>query len=51
MHEFSGEVSEPTCVAIFAPGYRVGERVVRPARVKVAEPEPADPTGGAPIAE
>jgi molecular chaperone GrpE len=49
MHEFSAEVTEPTCVAVLQPGYRVGERVVRPARVKVAEPEPVDPTGGAPI--
>jgi molecular chaperone GrpE len=47
MHEFSSAVSAPTCVAVFAPGYRVGERVVRPARVKVAEPEPVDPSGGA----
>jgi molecular chaperone GrpE len=38
MHEYSSDVSEPTCVAILQPGYRVGERVVRPARVKVAEP-------------
>ena len=49
MHEFSGEVSEPTCVSVLQPGYRVGERVVRPARVKVAEPETyggsADPPG------
>ncbi len=51
MHEFSSEVSEPTCVTVLAPGYRVGERIVRPARVKVAEPEPADPSGGASIVE
>jgi len=46
MHEFSAEVTEPTCVAVLQPGYRVGERVVRPARVKVAEPESVDPTAG-----
>jgi molecular chaperone GrpE len=51
MHEYSAEVSEPTCVAVLQPGYRVGERVVRPARVKVAEPEPVDPTGGVPTQE
>ena len=51
MHEFSADVTEPTCVAVLQPGYRVGERVVRPARVKVAEPEPVDPTGGAPTQE
>jgi molecular chaperone GrpE len=47
LHEFSAEVSEPTCVEVFTPGYKVGERVMRPARVKVAEPE-APAEGGAP---
>jgi molecular chaperone GrpE len=40
-HAYSAEVTEPTCVAIFQPGYRLGERVLRPARVAVAEPAPA----------
>jgi molecular chaperone GrpE len=40
-HSYSTEVTEPTCVSIFQPGYRLGERVVRPARVAVAEPEAA----------
>ncbi|HEY2833792.1 MAG TPA: nucleotide exchange factor GrpE [Sporichthyaceae bacterium] len=39
LHEFSTEVSEPTCVEVFQPGYKVGERVIRAARVRVAEPE------------
>jgi molecular chaperone GrpE len=38
MHEYSDEVTEPTCVRILQPGYRVGERIIRPARVAVAEP-------------
>jgi molecular chaperone GrpE len=38
MHEYSAEVDRPTCVQILAPGYRLGERVLRPARVAVAEP-------------
>ena len=38
MHSYSPKVTEPTCVQVFAPGYRVGQRVVRPARVAVAEP-------------
>ena len=38
-HGHSAEVSEPTCVQVFQPGYRIGERVVRPARVAVADPE------------
>lgn len=51
MHEYSTEVAEPTCVAVLQPGYRVGERVVRAARVKVAEPEPTDPSGDGPEPE
>ncbi|WP_062356947.1 nucleotide exchange factor GrpE [Herbidospora yilanensis] len=42
MHSYSAEVTEATCVEILQPGYRLGERVLRPARVAVAEPE----TGG-----
>jgi molecular chaperone GrpE len=38
-HSHSAEVSEPTCVQVFQPGYKLGERVVRPARVAVADPE------------
>jgi molecular chaperone GrpE len=39
MHEYSGEVIEPTCVKILQPGYKVGDRIIRPARVAVAEPD------------
>src|SRR5215470_13088312 len=35
----SAGVTEPTCIQILQPGYMVGERIVRPARVIVAEPE------------
>src|SRR5215469_5415878 len=38
-HSYSADVAEPTCVQILQPGYKVGERIVRPARVAVAEPE------------
>ena len=38
-HAHSAEVTEPTAVQVFQPGYRIGARVVRPARVGVAEPE------------
>lgn len=41
LHDYSEEVTEPTAVAVLQPGYRVGDRVVRPARVAVAEPAPA----------
>ena len=38
MHEMSDDVSVPTCTQILFPGYRVGERILRAARVAVAEP-------------
>jgi molecular chaperone GrpE len=53
MHSYSADVTEPTAVQILQPGYKVGERIIRPARVAVAEPggdgpEPdADPSGPA----
>lgn len=34
-------VDGPTCVEILQPGYRIGERVLRPARVAVGEPTAA----------
>jgi molecular chaperone GrpE len=42
-HGLSGDVSEPVCAEIYQPGYRVGERVLRPARVAVLEPDTATP--------
>jgi molecular chaperone GrpE len=38
MHSYSANVTEPTAVQILQPGYKVGERIIRPARVAVAEP-------------
>jgi molecular chaperone GrpE len=37
-HSYSSDVTEDTCVEILQPGYKVGERILRPARVAVAEP-------------
>ena len=37
-HSYSPDVTEDTCVEIFQLGYKVGERILRPARVAVAEP-------------
>ena len=34
----STEVTEPTIALVLQPGYRLGERVVRPARVQVSNP-------------
>jgi molecular chaperone GrpE len=38
-HTVSADVTETTCVEVYQPGYRIGDRVVRPARVAVADPE------------
>jgi molecular chaperone GrpE len=48
MHQHADGIDGPTCTAILQPGYRIGERVIRPARVAVAEPS-TDPAG-APLA-
>ncbi len=37
-HSYSPDVAEDTCVEILQPGYKVGERILRPARVAVAAP-------------
>ncbi len=49
MHSYSPDVTEPTCVQILQPGYKVGERILRPARVAVAEP--TDPSGARPAGD
>ena len=47
MHSYSPDVTETTCVRILQPGYKVGDRILRPARVAVAEPgEPDEDEGG-----
>ncbi|MFD4607836.1 MULTISPECIES: nucleotide exchange factor GrpE [unclassified Streptomyces] len=58
MHSYAPDVTETTCVAVLQPGYRIGERTIRPARVAVAEPQPgaqtvkpAEESGEAPAAE
>ncbi|MET7438610.1 nucleotide exchange factor GrpE [Streptomyces sp. NPDC004082] len=51
MHSYAPDVTETTCVAILQPGYRIGERTIRPARVAVAEPQPGAQTVKADSAE
>ncbi|MEU3529008.1 nucleotide exchange factor GrpE [Streptomyces sp. NPDC038707] len=51
MHSYAPDVTETTCVAILQPGYRIGERTIRPARVAVAEPQPGAQTVKADQAE
>jgi molecular chaperone GrpE len=44
MHSYSPDVADTTCVRILQPGYKGGDRILRPARVAVAEPgEPGEP--------
>jgi molecular chaperone GrpE len=38
-HQTSAEVSEPTCAGILRRGYLLGDRLLRPALVAVADPE------------
>ncbi|WP_030392510.1 MULTISPECIES: nucleotide exchange factor GrpE [Kitasatospora] len=51
MHSYSSEVTEDTCVQILQPGYRIGERIIRPAMVAVAEPQPGTQTTPGPDAD
>jgi molecular chaperone GrpE len=39
LHDTSAEVSTPTASKILQPGYKYKERILRPARVAVTEPE------------
>jgi molecular chaperone GrpE len=43
LHSHVDGIDGPTCVEILQPGYRIGDRVLRPARVAVAEPNPDEP--------
>ncbi|MEU4156150.1 nucleotide exchange factor GrpE [Actinoplanes sp. NPDC026670] len=38
-HQTSADVDEPTCVEVMRRGYTLGERLLRPALVAVADPE------------
>ena len=51
MHGHSPDVTTTTCQTIVSAGYQIGDRVVRPARVTVVDPEPdagpeTDPVDG-----
>ena len=41
-HDVSKDVSEPTATKILQPGYKFKERIIRPARVAVTDPELAE---------
>jgi molecular chaperone GrpE len=38
MHMVSSDVEEDVCAEILQPGYRLGDRILRVARVAVAQP-------------
>jgi molecular chaperone GrpE len=38
LHNYSDDVDGPTATLVMQPGYRLGERILRPARVAVSEP-------------
>jgi molecular chaperone GrpE len=50
-HSYSPDVTEVTCVEILQPGYKVGDRILRPARVAVAEPAIGPDDASAPEAD
>lgn len=43
MHSYADDVDGPVCAEVLQVGYRFGDRIVRPARVSVAEPTEALP--------
>ena len=45
LHDTSAEVSVPTASKILQPGYKFKERILRPARVAVTEPEEQSVSG------
>jgi molecular chaperone GrpE len=47
MHSFSDDVDKPVCQVILQVGYRIDDRVIRPARVAVAEPDVVAPPAAA----
>lgn len=51
LHAHAEGIDGPTCVEILQPGYKIGDRVVRPARVAVAEPDPNAASTGATTSE
>jgi molecular chaperone GrpE len=54
VHNYSDAVDGPTATIVMQPGYRLGDRILRPARVAVSEPTeqlPAEPAAQAEVAD
>jgi len=49
-HRTSPEVPVPTCAQVLRRGYKHGDRLLRPALVAVADPEPVPPPAAEPVA-
>jgi molecular chaperone GrpE len=47
LHAHATGITGPTCVEILQAGYRIGDKVLRPARVAVAEPGPDEAAAAA----
>jgi molecular chaperone GrpE len=47
MHSTRPDVDQATCVEVMRRGYAFGERLLRPAMVAVADPQPAEPAPAA----
>ena len=43
LHMHADGITGPTCVEILQPGYKIKDKIIRPARVAVAEPDPSAP--------
>jgi molecular chaperone GrpE len=50
LHTESAEVGQPTCVDVMRRGYALGERMLRPAMVAVADPAAPAPAEADPAA-
>jgi molecular chaperone GrpE len=51
MHAYSADVTPTTCQNIVSAGYRMGDRVVRPAKVTVVDPEPVSQPLSEPVSQ
>jgi molecular chaperone GrpE len=51
MHAYSADVTTTTCQNIVSAGYRMGDRVVRPAKVTVVDPEPVSQPLSEPVSQ
>jgi molecular chaperone GrpE len=51
IHQHSDDVDGPTCTTVLQPGYRMGERILRAARVAVSEPNGTPAPAAEPVSD